>query len=69
MLVPELVLEEQNASKQRAKPVLHKPGVTGLWIDALKASSQKLTMPPEIWIPLLNSNGWAIEGPGGGPVH
>jgi len=68
-LVPELVVEEQSVSKQRAKPILQKPGATGLWSDTLKAYNQKLPMPPETWIPLLNANGWATEGPTGGNAH
>jgi len=28
-----------------------------------------LHMPPEIWTALLDTNGWAVEGPGGGHTH
>ncbi|CAN5676726.1 hypothetical protein BH10CHL1_BH10CHL1_27850 [soil metagenome] len=77
--VPELVLTKSHDNEKamqlttpsangEVKPVTRKPGETGLWIDALKAkkgTGQPLTMPPAIWAALLNSNGWATEGPGG----
>jgi len=76
--VPELLIAgEKGDAKMRletpragnsVKPIERKPGATGLWIDALKASKgsgQPLTMPAEIWTALLSGNGWAIEGPGG----
>ncbi|MCX6050529.1 MAG: hypothetical protein NT075_36010 [Chloroflexi bacterium] len=77
--VPELILSNEKEmyltalkADKESKPVVRKVGETGLWIDALKAkkgSGQPLTMPAEIWTALLNSNGWATEGPGGGNAH
>ncbi len=73
--VPELILSNEKEMQlttpkadKGSKPLARKVGETGLWIDALKAkkgSGQPLTMSAEIWVALLNSNGWATEGPGG----
>ena len=54
------------------KTVEHKLGDTGLWVDAMKVAATEgraLHMPPEIWTALLDTNGWAVEGPGGGHTH
>ncbi|MDQ3249847.1 MAG: hypothetical protein M3Q45_11655 [Chloroflexota bacterium] len=61
---------EANKPSTGIKPVAHKVGDTGLWIDAIKDaahSERTLHMPPEVWTALLDSNGWATEGPGGLP--
>lgn len=39
-------------------------GQTGLWIDAIKETTQDFNMPPEVWMALLDGSGWAVEGPG-----
>jgi hypothetical protein len=73
VVVPELTLaEKKSEAKASVESIECKPGETGLWIDALKASKSSgrpLTMPPEIWTALLVTNGWAIEGPTGGNTH
>lgn len=58
--------------EEKGKAVKRKVGDTGLWIDLVKAAIQEhqnVTLPPNVWIALLDGSGWAMEGPIGGHTH
>ncbi|MEZ4736374.1 MAG: hypothetical protein R3E79_55515 [Caldilineaceae bacterium] len=50
------------------KTVERKVGETDLWIDLVKDAvkqHQNVTLPPRVWMALLDGSGWAIEETGG----
>lgn len=50
------------------KTVKRKVGETDLWIDLVKDAvkqHQNVTLPPSVWMALLDGSGWAIEETGG----
>lgn len=53
---------------EKGKAAKRKVGDTGLWIDMVKAAikeHQNVTLPPNVWMALLDGSGWAIEETGG----
>ena len=46
-------------------PVERKAGTTGLPFDTIKEKKNGTNLSPDEWMELLDSSGWAVEGPGG----
>ena len=69
--VPELLMQDdavglQWVAQDPATVQWRNLGETGLWIDSVKQAAQcgdTFKLPPEAWMALLDSSGWALAGP------